>query len=219
MKASEANMIQVTEIFHSIQGESSHAGKPCVFVRLTGCSLRCNYCDTPYAFGGGQEMAIDEVLGKASDTPTRLVEITGGEPTEQPGVYPLMKAFLETGFTVMLETGGHVPLTEVPREVIKIIDVKCPDSSEGGTFAEKNLDIAAAHDEFKFVISSRRDYEWSRNFFRQHLAQKQNTVLFSPTHGRLSAQELSNWVLSDGLDVRIGLQIHKYIWGAEVRGV
>jgi 7-carboxy-7-deazaguanine synthase len=219
MKPSPTDTVQVTEIFHSIQGESSHAGKPCVFVRLTGCSLRCTYCDTPYAFSGGQEMTVDQVLTEVSQHATRLVEITGGEPMEQAGVYALMNTFLDAGYTVMLETGGHVALTDVPPTVIKIIDVKCPDSNEGGTFAEGNLETSAAHDEFKFVISSRPDYEWSRQFYRQHFAQKPNTVLFSPTHELLSAQELSEWVLSDGLDVRIQLQIHKYIWGADARGV
>ncbi len=219
MKPSQADTVQVTEIFHSIQGESSHAGKPCVFVRLTGCGLRCTYCDTPYSFGGGREMSIDHVLTEASQHPTRLVEITGGEPMEQAGVYALMDSFLKAGYTVMLETGGHVALADVPSEVIKIIDVKCPDSDEGGTFVEGNLKTAAAHDEFKFVISSRQDYEWSREFYRRHLTQKPNTVLFSPAHELLSAQELSEWVLSDSLDVRIQLQIHKYIWGADVRGV
>jgi 7-carboxy-7-deazaguanine synthase len=219
MKPSPTDTVQVTEIFHSIQGESSHAGKPCVFVRLTGCGLRCTYCDTPYAFGGGQEMTIDQVLTEVSQHPTRLVEITGGEPMEQAGVYPLMNSFLDLGYAVMLETGGHVALADVPPTVIKIIDVKCPDSNEGGTFVEGNLETSAAHDEFKFVISSRPDYEWSRQFYSQHLVQKPNTVLFSPAHELLPAQELSEWVLSDGLDVRIQLQIHKFIWSADTRGV
>ena len=219
MKPAPAETVQVTEIFHSIQGESSHTGKPCVFVRLTGCSLRCTYCDTPYAFGGGHEMTIDQVLTEASQHPTQLVEITGGEPMEQAGVYPLMDSFLKAGYTVMLETGGHVDLASIPSEVIKIIDVKCPDSNEGGTFSKANLKTAAAHDEFKFVISSRQDYEWSRDFYRRHLSCKPSTVLFSPVHALLPAQELSEWVLSDNLDVRIQLQIHKYIWGAGVRGV
>ena len=219
MRPLPSDTLQVTEIFHSIQGESSYAGRPCVFVRLTGCGLRCTYCDTSYAFAGGQEMTIDQVLNEASQHPTRLVEITGGEPMEQAGVYPLMDSFLEAGYTVMLETGGHVALAKVPSKVIKIIDVKCPDSNEGGTFVQRNLETAEAHDEFKFVISSRQDYEWSREFYRQHLAHKPHTVLFSPTHGLLSAQELSKWVLSDSLEVRIQLQIHKYIWGADTRGV
>ncbi len=218
MKPAPATL-QVTEIFHSIQGESSHAGKPCIFVRLTGCGLRCTYCDTPYSFGGGQEMTIDQVLAEASRHKTRLVEITGGEPMEQAGVYPLMHAFLDAGYTVMLETGGHVALANVPPQVIKIIDVKCPDSNECGSFVRSNLETAASHDEFKFVISSHQDYEWSREFYRQHFTRKPNTVLFSPAHGLLSAQKLSEWVLSDNLGVRVQLQIHKYIWGADIRGV
>ena len=211
--------MRITEIFFSIQGESSHAGKPCVFVRLTGCSLRCIYCDTKYAYGGGREMQLDELLSVVANYPARLVEVTGGEPLEQEEVYPLMTSLLDRGYTVMLETGGHINVSRVPKAVIKVIDIKCPDSRESHTVCWENIDIAEAHDEFKFVITSRTDYEWSRTVVLERLRTKPNTLLFSPSHGELAAQELARWILDDGLPVRLQLQIHKYIWGADVRGV
>ncbi len=211
--------VQITEIFHSIQGESSHAGKPSAFVRLTGCSLRCVYCDTKYSYSGGHAMTIGEVLETVSEYPTRLVEITGGEPLEQDAAIPLMEQLLGRGYTVMLETGGHVRLDRVPESVIKIIDVKCPDSREAGTFCQDNIRLAAPHDEFKFVISSRADYEWSRSFYNENLKSQIQAVLFAPAHEVLPPVRLSEWILSDGLGVRLGLQVHKYIWGPLVRGV
>ena len=211
--------MRITEIFFSIQGESSHVGKPCVFVRLTGCSLRCVWCDTKYAFGGGKEIPLEAVLASVEEHPTRLVEITGGEPLEQDETYPLMESLLARNYTVMLETGGHVRLDRVPPEVIKIIDIKCPDSGEGHTFCWENIAFAAAHDEFKFVIASRRDYEWSRDVVRNQLRGISNTVLFSPAYEQIPPRQLAEWVLADGLPVRVQLQIHKYLWGADARGV
>jgi len=211
--------MRITEIFYSIQGESTHAGKPCIFVRLTGCSLRCGYCDTKYSYSGGTEMSLDEVLTTVATHPARLVEVTGGEPLEQEAVYPLMTTLLERGYTVMLETGGHVSIARVPREVIKIIDIKTPDSREPDTFLWENLDLAAPHDEFKFIIVSRADYEWSREVVRRKLANRPQTVLFSPSHEELPAKDLAAWILEDDLPVRLQLQAHKYIWGAHVRGV
>jgi len=211
--------MRITEIFFSVQGESSHVGKPCVFVRLTGCSLRCVWCDTKYAFGGGREMSKEDVMAEVARHPARLVEITGGEPLEQEAVYPLMQTLLDRGYSVMLETGGHVRIDRVPMAVIKIIDVKCPDSREGGTFCADNLALAQPHDEFKFVIATRADYEWAKEFVRERLSGACNTVLFSPSHEQLAAKDLAAWVLADGLPVRLQLQIHKYIWGAETRGV
>jgi len=211
--------LQVTEIFHSIQGESSHAGQPSTFVRLTGCSLRCGYCDTKYSYSGGHAMKIGEVLDKISGYPTRLVEITGGEPLEQDASIHLMEQLLTTGYTVMVETGGHVGIERVPGSVIKIIDVKCPDSGEFGTFCMDNIRLAAPHDEFKFVISSRADYEWSRSFYNEKLEAQSQTVLFSPTFEVLPSVHLAEWILSDGLRVRLGLQIHKHIWNPMLRGV
>ena len=211
--------MRITEIFFSIQGESTRAGEPCVFVRLTGCSLRCVYCDTKYSYAGGRDMPLDEVLSIVAGYPAKLVEVTGGEPLEQEEVYPLMNCLLDRGYSVMLETGGHVSVARVPRAVIKVIDIKCPDSREGHTVFWENLDLAAPHDEFKFVISSRVDYDWSKQIYLEKLRQRPNPVLFSPAHDDLAAVDLARWILDDGLPVRLQLQLHKYIWGANVRGV
>ena len=211
--------MRITEIFFSIQGESTHAGKPCVFVRLTGCSLRCVYCDTKYSYAGGREMPLDEVLLTVAGHPANLVEITGGEPLEQEEAYPLMNSLLDRGYTVMLETGGHVSIARVPKPVIKVIDIKCPDSHEGHTFCWENISLAEPQDEFKFVISSRNDYEWSKKIYLEKLREKTNPILFSPSHDELPAVNVARWILDDGLPVRLQLQIHKYIWGSDVRGV
>lgn len=211
--------MRITEIFFSIQGESSHAGKPCVFVRLTGCSLRCVYCDTKYSYAGGREMPLDEVLSAVASHPAKLVEVTGGEPLEQEEAYPLMDSLIDRGYTVMLETGGHINIGRVPKPVIKVIDIKCPGSHEGHAVCWENIELAEPHDEFKFVISSQADYEWSKAVYLEKLRQKANVVLFSPSHDELPAANLARWILEDGLPVRLQLQIHKYIWGADVRGV
>jgi 7-carboxy-7-deazaguanine synthase len=211
--------MRITEIFFSIQGESTRAGEPCVFVRLTGCSLRCVYCDTKYSYAGGRDMSLDDVLSTVADYPAKLVEVTGGEPLEQEDVYPLMNSLLDRGYSVMLETGGHVSIDRVPKSVMKIIDIKCPDSHEGHTVFWDNIELAEPHDEFKFVISSRQDYEWSRSIYLERLRSKKNPVLFSPAHDDLPAVNLARWILDDGLKVRLQLQLHKYIWGADVRGV
>jgi 7-carboxy-7-deazaguanine synthase len=164
-------------------------------------------------------MPLDEVLSVLASYPAKLVEVTGGEPLEQEEVYPLMTSLLNRGYTVMLETGGHVNIGSVPKPVIKIIDIKCPDSHEGHTVCWENIDVAEPHDEFKFVIGSKSDYEWSKNVYLERLRQKPNTVLFSPSHDELQAVHLARWILDDGLQVRLQLQVHKYIWGADVRGV
>src|SRR6185436_6662725 len=170
--------MRITEIFHSIQGESTHVGKPCVFVRLTGCSLRCVWCDTKYSYFGGKEMTLDDVMHEVQKHPARLVEVTGGEPLEQDEVYPFMERLLSQNYTVMLETGGHVKIDRVPGPVIKIIDIKCPDSGESEKNDWQNLDLASAHDEFKFVIASRRDYEWARDVVLERFGKKPNATLF-----------------------------------------
>ncbi|HYM11073.1 MAG TPA: radical SAM protein [Bryobacterales bacterium] len=212
--------MQVSEIFHSIQGESTYAGLPCTFVRLTGCNLRCTWCDTEYAFYGGEKMSVDEVLGKVRAFPGKLIEITGGEPLLQKEVYPLMERLLAEGYRVMLETSGERPIAQVPREVVKIVDVKCPDSGEGGTFDLANLEAMAPHDQVKFVIASRGDYEFARDFTHQHdLIRRFAAVLFSPVWGQMDLQQMAAWILADELDVRFGYQLHKLIWGAEARGV
>jgi 7-carboxy-7-deazaguanine synthase len=164
-------------------------------------------------------MSLQDVLAAVEKHPTRLVEITGGEPLEQDEAYPLMESLLSRNYTVMLETGGHVRVDRVPKPVIKIIDIKCPDSGEGNTFRWENIALAAPHDEFKFVIASRRDYEWSRGVVNSQLSGSSNTILFSPAHEEMPPRQLAEWVLADGLPVRVQLQIHKYIWGADARGV
>ena len=212
--------MQVTEIFRSIQGESTYTGLPCVFVRLTGCNLRCTWCDSEYTFTGGEKMTLEEVLDKVRTWPERLVEVTGGEPLLQKEVYPLMEGLLAAGYRVLLETSGERSIAQVPREVVKIVDVKCPDSGEGGTFDLANLDYLAAHDQVKFVLASRRDYEFARDFIRAHgLVGRVAAVILSPVHGRMDLQELAAWILGDRLEVRFGYQLHKLIWGAEARGV
>ena len=236
--------MMVTEIFRSIQGEGTRAGLPCIFVRLTGCNLRCVWCDTAYAFHGGAKKTLDEVVtevrtlaagpgtnGRPGQRAIDLVEITGGEPLLQPEVVPLCVQLLAEGNTVMIETSGErwvaPEVSGLPREVIKIVDVKCPDSGEFGTFDPRNLQAVNSKDEIKFVIASRRDFEFARDFTREHgLAGHVRQVLFSPVHADpagkwpgLSARELAEWILADGLPVRLGLQLHKFIWPADARGV
>ena len=213
-------MLTINEIFHSIQGESTHTGRPCVFVRLTACDLRCSWCDTPYAFTEGHKMSLDEVVQKVDAYDCGLVEITGGEPLLQREVYPLMDRLLDSGKTVMVETGGHMSIERVPGPVIKIVDVKCPGSGEAHRNEWANLDRLAAHDEVKFVIKDRADYEYARDVVARHgLSGRVAAVLFSPVHGVMESRELAAWILEDKLDVRLQLQAHKFIWGADVRGV
>jgi 7-carboxy-7-deazaguanine synthase len=213
-------MLTVNEIFHSIQGESTHAGRPCAFVRLTACDLRCSWCDTPYAFHEGQKMSVDEVVGRVRDFGCALVEITGGEPLLQKEVYPLMQRLLDEGRTVMLETGGHLSVDRVPDAVIRVIDVKCPGSGESGKTHWPNLDRLRPSDEIKFVIKDRADYEYARDIVARHeLTGRCAAVHFSPVHGILEAKTLAAWVLEDRLTVRVQLQLHKYIWDATTRGV
>src|SRR5256885_1588522 len=212
-------MLTVNEIFHSIQGESTRAGRPCVFVRLTACDLRCTWCDTPYAFHEGRKMSIDEVVTAVDEYGCPLVEITGGEPALQDEVYPLMERLLERGHTVMLETGGHRPIDRVPADVIKVVDVKCPGSGEAAKNCWANLDALAPHDEVKFVIADRADYEFARDVVSKKLAGRSGAVLFSPVHGTLDPKTLSEWVLADRLPVRVQLQLHKFIWHPNTRGV
>jgi 7-carboxy-7-deazaguanine synthase len=213
-------MLTINEIFHSIQGESTHTGRPCVFVRLTACDLRCSWCDTPYAFTEGRKLSVEDVAAEVERYGCDLVEITGGEPLLQRDVYPLMARLLESGRTVMLETGGHVSISEVPAQVIRIVDVKCPGSGEAGKNHWPNLDLLTPRDEVKFVIKDRADYEFARDVVvRHHLVDRAAAVLFSPVHGVLPGKDLAAWILQDKLPVRLQLQAHKYIWGADVRGV
>ena len=213
-------MLTVNEIFHSIQGESSYAGQPCVFVRLTACDLRCSWCDSPYAFHEGRKMSLDEVLAAVEATGCPLVEVTGGEPLLQKEVYPLMEQLLAAGKRVLLETGGHRSIEQVPPGVTIVMDVKCPGSGEAAKNDPGNLTRMRPHDEVKFVIRDRVDYEFARDIVQQEgLARRAAAVHFSPVHGVMDARTLSEWVLADRLPVRVQLQVHKYIWGPEVRGV
>jgi len=213
-------MLTINEIFFSIQGESTRAGLPCVFVRLTACDLRCSWCDTPYAFHEGQKMSIDEVAAAVARHQCPLVEITGGEPLLQEDVYPLMERLLSEGHTVMLETGGHRPIDRVPAAVLKIIDVKCPASGEANKHDWRNLDRLAPHDEVKFVVQDRADYEYAKDVIaRYDLANRAAAILMSPVHDVLHPRTLSEWVLTDHLSVRLQIQLHKIIWDPGTRGV
>ncbi|HZQ25024.1 MAG TPA: radical SAM protein [Terriglobales bacterium] len=227
--------MQITEIFKSIQGESTYAGLPCVFVRLTGCNLRCLWCDSEYTFSGGHRMSIEEVESEVEILSSQpgLVEITGGEPMlQEREVVPLMERLLASGHTVFLETSGERPLARVPKPVIKIIDVKCPNSGEGESFDLENLEALAPHDEIKFVISDRCDYEFARDFVRRlHLASRVNALLFSPAFSKdatgardstnclLDPRELAEWMLADDVPARLSMQIHKFIWDPALKGV
>jgi 7-carboxy-7-deazaguanine synthase len=229
----------ITEIFKSIQGEGTRAGLPCIFVRLTGCNLRCTWCDTAYAFHGGKKMSVEEVLARVDElagcsgemrgaqAAVPLVELTGGEPLLQEEIYPLAEKLIAAGYSVMIETSGERFIGRLPREVIKIVDVKCPDSGEADTFEIRNLKELSENDEVKFVLSTRRDYEFARDFTERHgLAGRVKQVLFSPVfedpQGKwqgLEPRMLVEWILADRLPVRLGLQLHKFIWDPATKGV
>jgi 7-carboxy-7-deazaguanine synthase len=227
--------MQITEIYKSIQGESTHAGLPCVFVRLTGCNLRCSWCDSEYTFSGGHRMTVEEVIEEVEQLSASggLVEITGGEPMlQEREVVPLMQRLLDGGYTVLLETSGERPLERVPKAVAKIVDVKCPNSGEPDTFCIENLETLTSNDEVKFVLSDRSDYDFARDFVnRHHLAIRVNAILFSPafskdagggrdtSHCVLDPRELAEWMLADNVPARLGLQVHKFIWDPAMKGV
>ena len=213
-------MLTVNEIFYSVQGESTRAGELCVFVRLTACDLRCSWCDTPYAFHEGRKMSIDDVIAEVDRHGCPLVEITGGEPLLQEDVYPLMERLLAAGRRVMLETGGHRSIAGVPAAVLKIVDVKCPGSGEADKNDWANLDRLSPHDEVKFVIQDRADYDFSKEVINRYaLASRAGAILFSPVHGVLEPRTLSEWMLADRVPARLQLQLHKYIWSPTTRGV
>ena len=210
----------VTEIFKSIQGESTFAGLPCVFIRLTGCNLRCHWCDTAYAFYGGQRMSVEEVIGRVRQLGGKLVELTGGEPLLQKEIYPLSAQLLSEGYRVLIETSGERCVGDLPRPVVKVVDVKCPGSGESEKFCFDNLAVLERKDQVKFVILDENDYRYARDFMKRHdLRSRVDEVIFSPVFGRLTPRELAEWVLRDGLEVRMGLQLHKFIWDPDARGV
>jgi len=227
--------MQITEIYKSIQGESSYAGLPCVFVRLTGCNLRCNWCDSEYTFTGGHRMSLEQIEAEVESLSPEggLIEITGGEPMlQERELVPLMERFLTAGYTVLLETSGERPLAHVPSRVIKIVDVKCPNSGEGDSFDMENLDVLGPRDEVKFVVSDRTDYEFARDFTMRHdLPSRVNAVILSPafskdatgardtTHCLVDPRELAEWMLADNVPARLGLQIHKFIWDPALKSV
>ncbi|MGH7839993.1 MAG: radical SAM protein [Candidatus Binataceae bacterium] len=212
--------LRVNEIFYSIQGESTWAGRPCVFVRLTGCNLRCVWCDTPYAFYEGRQMAIAAIVDQVRGYGCELVEITGGEPMLQKGIHALLRALLEENRTVMLETSGERDLRGVDARVIKIMDLKCPGSGEGARNRWSNLDCLTPHDEVKFVVADRRDYEWARDTIAERaIAARVHAVLMSPVFGQLEPAALASWILEDRLPVTMQLQMHKQIWDPSARGV
>lgn len=210
----------ITEIFKSIQGEGVDAGLPCVFVRLTGCNLRCHWCDTAYAFYGGTKMSPAEVLERVRALGGRRVEFTGGEPLLQEEVPPLSARLLDEGYRVLIETSGERFIGALPKPVVKIVDVKCPGSGESETFCFQNLAELEPKDQLKFVILDERDYAYARDFMaRYELTGRAGEVIFSPVFGRLAPRQLAEWILRDGLEVRLGLQLHKFIWEPDARGV
>ncbi len=211
----------VTEIFKSIQGESTYAGLPCIFVRLTGCNLRCHWCDTAYAFYGGTKMTADQVLARVRELGGKLVEFTGGEPLLQESeVIPLVRRLIDEGYRVLIETSGERFVGSLPREVVKVVDVKCPASGESGKFCFENLTVLDRKDQLKFVIQDENDYRFARTFLADHgVLSRVDEVLFSPVFNQLAPQKLAEWILRDGSEVRLGLQLHKFIWDPEMRGV
>jgi len=206
-------ILRVTEIFRSIQGESTRAGFPCAFVRLTGCSLRCVWCDTAYAFTGGEDVPVSEAVARVLALGTDLVEVTGGEPLEQDGVYPLMEQLLDRGKTVLLETGGHVPLDRVDPRVVKIVDVKAPGSGMVAANLPENLENLSARDEVKFVLADRKDFDWALDFVAARNLDRRQVVTFSPVWESLPAADLAAWIRDSGRPIRLGLQLHKFLWG------
>lgn len=213
-------MLLVHEIYVSIQGESTHAGRPCAFVRLSACDLRCSWCDTPYAFTGGTKMTVDAVVAAVEALGCPLVELTGGEPLLQAEAIPLMAQLISRGHEVLIETGGHLPIAALPPEVVAIMDVKCPGSGEAAKMHWPNIEALRPHDEVKFVIKDRADYEYARQIVRQHdLASRVEAVQCSPVFGVMAPADLARWILEDHLPVRLQLQQHKYVWAPDARGV
>ena len=211
--------LKINEIYYSVQGESTHAGRPCIFIRLTYCNLRCTYCDTEYAFYDGEDMEIPEIMNEIQQWDCNLVEVTGGEPLFQEECIDLLNDLVNSSYEIMLETGGSLSISDVPKEVIKIVDFKCPTSG----MVKKNLwsivDDLQPHDEIKFVIGNREDFDWAKNRIEEYSLDKICTLLFSPTFGEIDPQQIVEWILAENLPVRIQMQMHKMIWSPEEKGV
>ena len=211
--------LKINEIYYSVQGESTHAGRPCIFIRLTYCNLRCSYCDTEYAFYDGKDMEITYIMSEIKRWDCNLVEVTGGEPLFQDECIDLLNELVNSNYEVMLETGGSLSISDVPKKVVKIVDFKCPSSG----MVKKNLwsivDDLQAHDEVKFVIGNREDFDWAKDRFTEYSMDKICTLLFSPTFGEIDPQQIVEWILAENLPVRMQLQMHKMIWSPEEKGV
>ena len=216
---SQPDTITVTEIFHSIQGESSYAGQPCVFIRLTGCPLRCTWCDSEYTFSGGTVMTLDEIRARVKSYGCDLVEVTGGEPLHQPTALTLIEQLCAEDYTVLVETSGAIDISPVDRRARIIMDVKCPGSGMVDRMLWDNVSRISEKDELKFIIKDRADYDWASSILKQYGLSQRNTVLFGPVFGKLEPRKLAEWVLADRLPVRVQLQLHKYIWDPDMRGV
>ena len=211
--------LKINEIYYSVQGESTHAGRPCIFIRLTYCNLRCSYCDTEYAFYDGKDMEITYIMSEIKRWDCNLVEVTGGEPLFQDECIDLLNELVNSNYEVMLETGGSLSISDVPKKVVKIVDFKCPSSG----MVKKNLwsivDDLQAHDEVKFVIGNREDFDWAKDHIMEYSLDKICTLLFSPTFGEIDPQQIVEWILAENLPVRMQLQMHKMIWSPEEKGV
>jgi 7-carboxy-7-deazaguanine synthase len=214
MSTSSAGVsLRISEIFYSLQGETTRVGLPTTFIRLTGCPLRCTYCDTTYAFSGGKNMALDEIMQTVQSHPTRHICVTGGEPLAQKGCIVLLKTLCDAGYSVSLETGGALDVSAVDARVLKVLDIKTPASGEEQKNLWGNLAHLNAHDEIKFVLCNEADYLWAKQILQQHALTDKCTVLFSPAQGQLEARDLAEWILRDGLQVRLQVQLHKLLWG------
>ena len=211
--------LKINEIYYSVQGESTHAGRPCIFIRLTYCNLRCSYCDTEYAFYDGKDMEITDIMSEIKRWDCNLIEVTGGEPLFQDECIDLLNELVNSSYEVMLETGGSLSISDVPKIVVKIVDFKCPSSG----MVKKNLwsivDDLQAHDEVKFVIGNREDFDWAKDRITEYSLDKICTLLFSPTFGEIDPQQIVEWILAENLPVRMQLQMHKMIWSPEEKGV
>jgi len=211
--------LKVNEIYKSIQGESTYMGLPCTFIRLTFCNLRCSYCDTEYAFYDGIEIEINKIISKVNNLKTKLVEVTGGEPLVQEGCIDLLKKLIANNNDVLIETGGALSIKNIPKEVIIILDLKCPSSNMSEKNLWENIPLLKNNDQIKFVIGDREDYEWTKNIIKKYDLNKKHEVLLSPVFNKIESKEIVNWIIEDNLKVRFQMQIHKFIWDDKTKGV